>query len=161
MPDLPVVILFGPTASGKTALLEELFIRRNLGPAEIISADSMQVYRGMDIGTAKPGHEERARILHHLIDIRNPDEQFNAGEFVRLGGEACAAASARGHLPVVSGGAGFYLKNLVQGLPEAPPSDLSIRAALQDELARRGVAALMEELGAHDPVSAGRIHLND
>jgi tRNA dimethylallyltransferase len=161
MPAVPVIILFGPTASGKTALLEKLFIRRKVCPAEIISADSMQVYRGMDIGTAKPSPEERARIPHHLIDIRNPGEQFNAGEFVRLAREACIGAWARGSLPVVSGGTGFYLKNLVLGLPEAPPSDPAIRASLKDELARRGAAALAEELAARDPVSAGRIHPND
>jgi tRNA dimethylallyltransferase len=146
--------------------LEELFVSsgglfRKLGPVEIISADSMQVYRGMDIGTAKPPPEERARIPHHLIDIRNPDEQFNAGEFVRMATEACLAAAARGSLPVVSGGAGFYLKNLVSGLPEAPPTDVRLQAALREELARRGAAVLMEELAAVDPVSAGRIHLND
>jgi tRNA dimethylallyltransferase len=121
----------------------------------------MQVYRGMDIGTAKPSPEARARIPHHLIDIRNPDEQFNAGEFVRLAREACLGAWARGSLPVVSGGTGFYLKNLVLGLPEAPPSAPAVRAALKEELARRGAAALTEELAAHDPVSAGRIHPND
>jgi tRNA dimethylallyltransferase len=158
---LPVLILFGPTASGKTALLEELFVRRKICSGELISADSMQVYRGMDIGTAKPSLEERARIPHHLIDIRNPDEQFNAGEFVRLAGEACRAAWARGNLPVVSGGTGFYLKNLVLGLSGAPPSDPVIRAALKEELADRGAVGLMEELAVQDPVSAGRIHPND
>jgi tRNA dimethylallyltransferase len=158
---IPVFILFGPTASGKTALVEELFVRRKLCPAELISADSMQVYRGMDIGTAKPSLEERTRIPHHLIDIRDPDEQFNAGEFVRLAREACAAAWARGSLPVVSGGTGFYLKNLVLGLPDAPPSDPAIRAVLKAELAVRGAAGLVEELAAGDPVSAGRIHPND
>jgi tRNA dimethylallyltransferase len=156
---LPVIILFGPTASGKTSLLEDLFARKRLYPAEIISADSMQVYRGMDIGTAKPTPEERARIPHRLIDIRNPDEQFNAGEFVTLASEACLAAAARGSLPVVSGGTGFYLKNLVLGLPETPPSNPAIRTALQKEMAGR--EALMEELSACDPVSAGRIHPND
>jgi tRNA dimethylallyltransferase len=158
---LPVLILFGPTASGKTALLEELFVRRKIYSGELISADSMQVYRGMDIGTAKPSLEERARIPHHLIDIRNPDEQFNAGEFVRLAGDACRAAWAGGNLPVVSGGTGFYLKNLVLGLPEAPPSDPAIRAALKEALADQGAASLMEELAAQDPVSAGRIHPHD
>ena len=106
-------------------------------PAEIISADSMQVYRGMDIGTAKPSLRERAGIPHHLIDIRNPDEQFNAGEFVRLALEACDAARGRGKLPVVSGGTGFYLKNLVLGLPEAPPSDQAIRKTLREELVQK------------------------
>ena len=115
----------------------------------------------MDIGTAKPSPSERERIPHHLIDIRNPDEQFNAGEFVRLAEEACLAASCRGALPVVSGGTGFYLKNLVLGLSEAPPSDQGLRRELKEELSRRGAAAFMEELAKADPVSAGRIHIND
>jgi tRNA dimethylallyltransferase len=135
-----------------------------LGPfraLEIVSADSMQVYRGMDIGTAKPSPEERRRIPHHLIDIRNPDEQFNAGEFVRLADECCAQIAGRRALPVVSGGTGFYLKNFIMGLSEAPPSDMGIRAALREELGRRGAGALMEELARVDPVSAARIHLND
>ena len=155
---IPVLVLFGPTASGKTDILKKLF---NKGGAEIISADSMQVYRGMDIGTAKPSPEERARLPHHLIDIRDPDEQFNAGDFVRLAEEACIAAAGRGALPVVSGGTGFYLKNLVLGLSEAPPSDGSIRRELKEELKNKGAAVLMQELAAADPVSAGRIHIND
>ena len=154
-----VLVLFGPTASGKTALLEKLYSRLNV--LEIVSADSMQVYRGMDIGTAKPSSMERAKIHHHLIDIRNPDEQFNAGDFVRLAEEACLAAAGRGALPVVSGGAGFYLKNLIMGLSGAPPSDPEIRKALKKELIERGAAPLMEELVRADPVSAGRIHIND
>jgi len=163
----PVLVLFGPTASGKTALLEELFgsvgttSENKFSVAEIISADSMQVYRGMDIGTAKPSPEERAKIPHHLIDIRNPDEQFNAGEFTRLAEEACAAAAGRGALPVVSGGTGFYLKNLVLGLSEAPPVDSEIRRLLKNELTAKGAPSLMKELAEADPVSAGRIHIND
>ena len=121
----------------------------------------MQVYRGMDIGTAKPSAEERERIPHHLIDIRNPDEQFNAGEFVRLAGLACLDIARRGKLPIISGGAGFYLKNFILGLPEAPPSDPEVRADLKRDLRERGAAALMEELARGDPVSAGRIHIND
>ena len=121
----------------------------------------MQVYRGMDIGTAKPSAEERERIPHHLIDIRNPDEQFNAGEFVRLAGLACLDIARRGKLPIISGGAGFYLKNFILGLPEAPSSDPEVRADLKRELRERGAAALMEELARGDPVSAGRIHIND
>jgi tRNA dimethylallyltransferase len=158
---LPVFILFGPTASGKTAMLTRLFAGGGEAAAEIVSADSMQVYRGMDIGTAKPGPGEREKLPHHLIDIRNPDEQFTAGDFVRFAGEACAAISRRGKLPVVSGGTGFYLKNFILGLPETPPSDGEIRGALKAEFLRRGAAALWEELRAADPVSAGRIHLND
>jgi tRNA dimethylallyltransferase len=155
------LILFGPTASGKTAIIEKLFIKGRICPAEIISADSMQVYRGMDIGTAKPSAEEQARLPHHLIDIREPKEQFNAGEFVRLASEAIRAISGRGALPVVSGGTGFYLKNLIMGLPESPPSDAAIRLALREELSAKGARALMDELVSCDPVSAGRIHIND
>ena len=159
---IPVLVLFGPTASGKTALLEQLFGgEKNQIPAEIICADSMQVYRGMDIGTAKPSLKERARIPHHLIDIRDPNEQFNAGDFVRLAEQACLEASNRGVLPVVSGGTGFYLKNLVLGLSEAPPSDKEICALLKEELAAKGAVPLMQELAKADPVSAGRIHIND
>jgi tRNA dimethylallyltransferase len=121
----------------------------------------MQVYRGMDIGTAKPSPEEQARIPHHLIDIRNPDEQFNAGDFVHLADQCCARIAARGLLPVVSGGTGFYLKNFILGLPDAPPSDPGIRAALKGELRLRGAAALMEELVRVDPESGGRVHIND
>jgi tRNA dimethylallyltransferase len=115
----------------------------------------------MDIGAAKPGPEERARLPHHLIDIRDPDEDFTAGDFVRLADAACRDIRRRGKLPVLSGGTGFYLKNFILGLPEAPPADPAIRAALRDELALRGAASLMEELRGCDPVSAGRIHLND
>jgi tRNA dimethylallyltransferase len=162
---IPVCVLFGPTASGKTAVLARLFAGEGgedpVCPAEVVSADSMQVYRGMDIGTAKPDAGERQRLPHHLIDIRNPDEQFTAGDFVRLADEACFDIERRGKLPVVSGGTGFYLKNFIRGLPEAPPSDGEIRAALKAEFRDRGAAALMEELRAADPVSAGRIHIND
>jgi len=121
----------------------------------------MQVYRGMDIGTAKPSKIERARLPHHLIDILDPSQQFNAGDFVRLADEACLQIAGRGKLPVVSGGTGFYLKNFIMGLSEAPPSDREIRSQLKQELKEKGSAALMEELAAGDPVSAKRIHIND
>jgi tRNA dimethylallyltransferase len=96
-----------------------------------------------------------------LIDIRNPDEQFNAGDFVRLADEACADIARRGKLPVVSGGTGFYLKNFIQGLPAAPPADPAVRAGLKRELNEQGAAALMARLARGDPESAGKIHLND
>ncbi|MDR1869438.1 MAG: tRNA (adenosine(37)-N6)-dimethylallyltransferase MiaA [Treponema sp.] len=153
-----VLVLFGPTASGKTGILLELF---SGAQAEVISADSMQVYRGMDIGTAKPSAEERTRLPHHLIDIRDPSQQFNVGDFVRLADEACLQIAGRGKLPIVSGGTGFYLKNFILGLSEAPPSDIKIRAQLKEELREKGAAALMEELAVCDPVSAQRIHIND
>jgi tRNA dimethylallyltransferase len=164
VPPVPVLILFGPTASGKTEILNSLAGFAARGPwrgLEVVSADSMQVYRGMDIGTAKPSPEERRRIPYHLVDIRNPGEQFNAGDFVRLADECCAQINGRGALPVVSGGTGFYLKNFILGLSEAPPSDREIRAALWEELRRRGAAALAEELSRADPASAARIHPSD
>jgi len=182
-----VLILFGPTASGKTALLDKLSRGGNPSPLvmaehspalldklsrggnplagkasiEVISADSMQVYRGMDIGTAKPSAEEQSRIRHHLIDVKDPNEQFSAGDFVRCSEAACLDAESRGALPVVSGGTAFYLQNLILGLSEAPPSDHSIRAQLAAELASRGAASLMAELAFVDSVSAKRIHIND
>jgi tRNA dimethylallyltransferase len=160
--EIPVLLLFGPTASGKTEIIEGLFAGAAPAyPVEIVSADSMQVYRGMDIGTAKASRELRERLPHHLIDIRNPDEQFNVGEFVRLADEAVRDIWRRGALPVVSGGAGFYLNNLVLGLPAAPPSDPAIRRALREELLSRGAAALAAELRECDPRSAEKIHGND
>ncbi len=165
MPDqsaIPVMILFGPTASGKTAILERLFAEPEaVFPAEIVSADSMQVYRGMDIGTAKVSPEVRKRLPHHLIDICDPREQFNAAEFIRFADEACVDISAREKLPVISGGTGFYLKNFIEGLSEAPPSDSGIREQLQAELDQYGVERLVKELSACDPVSAARIHIHD
>ena len=115
----------------------------------------------MDIGTAKPTAEERTRLPHHLIDIREPTEQFHAGDFVRLADEICLQITSRGKLPVISGGTGFYLKNFILGLSEAPPSNKEIRTAIEQELAKKGAAAMMEELAAIDPASAGRIHIND
>jgi tRNA dimethylallyltransferase len=160
---MPALVFFGPTGSGKTALLEQIFGENPsfAGRAEIVSADSMQVYRGMDIGTAKPAPALQRILPHHLIDIRAPDEPFNAGEFVRLADRACVMIARKGALPVVSGGAGFYLKHFVQGLPQAPPSDGAIRRRLKAELERQGIPFLMAELQALDPVSAGRIHPND
>jgi tRNA dimethylallyltransferase len=157
---IPALVLFGPTASGKTAVLESLFASGSF-PAEIVSADSMQVYRGMDIGTAKPPPALLARLPHHLIDILGPGEQFNAGEFVRLADEACAGILRRGRLPVLSGGTGFYLNAFIRGLPEAPPSDPGVRRILREERRLRGAGALAEELARCDPPSAGRIHLHD
>ncbi|MDR2659064.1 MAG: tRNA (adenosine(37)-N6)-dimethylallyltransferase MiaA [Spirochaetaceae bacterium] len=166
MPEIPVIVLFGPTASGKTALLEELFsggkkTAAETISAEIVSADSMQVYRGMDIGTAKPPPDFCAALPHHLIDILDPDEQFNAGEFARRADQTCEDIHKRGMLPVISGGAGFYLKNFIQGLPEAPPADAAVREKLSAELLSAGAAALRSELQTADPESAARIHPND
>ncbi|MDR2049455.1 MAG: tRNA (adenosine(37)-N6)-dimethylallyltransferase MiaA [Treponema sp.] len=161
----PVLVLFGPTASGKTELLSRLFLEKTAGretvEAEVVSADSMQVYRGMDIGTAKPSLELRRHLPHHLIDIRNPGEQFNVGDFVRLADLTCADIHSRGKLPVVSGGTGFYLKNFILGLSAAPSSDSAVREALKKELTEKGAEALRKELAEKDGESAARIHIND
>jgi tRNA dimethylallyltransferase len=146
---------------GKTSVAEELFTGDGARRAEIVSADSMQVYKGMDIGTAKPSASLRERLPHHLIDIRMPDQSYNAGDFVHLAKETIARIAERGALPVVSGGTGFYLKNLIMGLPEAPPSDEGVRRALKAELREQGAETLGRELAACDPVSAARIHIND
>ena len=159
---IPVLVLFGPTASGKTAVLERLFASSGKRfEAEVVSADSMQVYRRMDIGTAKPSADLLSRLPHHLIDIRNPDEPFCVGDFVRLADEACSAIRARGRLPVVAGGTGFYLKHFVLGLAEAPPADPAVRAEVREELSRFGAEKLHAELARADPASAARIHLHD
>ncbi|MDR2632479.1 MAG: tRNA (adenosine(37)-N6)-dimethylallyltransferase MiaA [Treponema sp.] len=163
---IPVCIFFGPTGSGKTAILESLFVpdaqgKTLLEGAEVVSADSMQVYRGMDQGTAKPPASLRSALPHHLIDICNPDEQFTLGTFVSLADACCRDIVRRGKVPVVSGGTGFYLKHFIQGLPEAPPSDALIRRELREELRLRGRAPLLEALAAGDPQSARHIHPND
>lgn len=174
---LPVeaVILTGPTASGKTELLDEVLgvgapawlprlrdaWRVDIAQAHVISADSMQAYRGMDIGTAKPSASLLERLPHHLIDIKNPDEQYTAGEFVTRADMICEELIGRGVLPIVSGGTGFYLQNLICGLPKAPASSPEIRANVAGDLERLGAKALRAELAAADPESAARIHEHD
>ncbi|ULQ59707.1 tRNA (adenosine(37)-N6)-dimethylallyltransferase MiaA [Brucepastera parasyntrophica] len=170
---LPVLVIFGPTASGKTALADIFFSEKPSipipegisallnGRAEIISADSMQVYRGMDIGTAKPDRDFRKKLPHHLIDICDPDEQFCAGDFVRLADAACGDIFSRGKMPVVLGGTAFYIKNFLFGLPETPQADAEVRKKLQERAEKEGIAVLLKELEAIDPVSARRIGIHD
>jgi tRNA dimethylallyltransferase len=165
--DPVAIVLVGPTASGKTALLDELFgdasarQARGLPEAEVVSADSMQAYRGLDIGTAKPDSSLLSRLPHRLIDIRDCREQYSVGDFVHLADEACAEIARAGKLPIVAGGTGFYVKNFICGLPSAPAADPELRAAIAAELEERGAAALRAELEASDPVSARRIHPHD
>ena len=157
IPPARVILLFGPTAVGKTDLLVRLFA----GRGEIISADSMQVYRYMDVGTAKPGPDVLSSLPHHLIDIKYPDEQYNAGEFVHEADRLVPEIEARGRVPVVSGGTAFYFRNFIYGLPEAPPGDEEIREGLRRELEAEGAEALYRELERVDPVTAGRITPTD
>jgi len=154
---IPVVCLFGPTAVGKTGLLEQLFA----GSGEVISADSMQVYRGMDIGTAKPDPETLTRLPHHLIDILDFTSQFNAGDFIRQADQAVRDIHSRGLLPVISGGTAFYFRNFLYGLPEIPVVPAGIRQELTERKDREGLSSLWEELGTADPVTAGRIEPGD
>jgi tRNA dimethylallyltransferase len=121
----------------------------------------MQAYRGMDIGTAKPGPELLAILPHRLIDILDPSEQYTAGDFVRLADAACAEIAAAGKLPVVSGGTGFYVRNFICGMPSAPPAEPGLRAQVARDRGEKGEAALREELAALDPESAARIHPRD
>lgn len=150
-------MLFGPTAVGKTALVEQLFSRH----FEIINADSMQVYRYLDIGTAKPSPELRKRIPHHLIDIRNPDEQYDVGCFVKDADAAAREIYSRGKMPLITGGTAFYFYHFLYGLPPAPPSDPEIRVSLYHKLREEGRETLYAELEEHDPVSAAKLHPHD
>jgi len=154
-----VLAIVGPTAAGKSLLALRLAARCG---GEIVSADSMQVYRGMDIGTAKPGPEERARVPHHLIDVADPAEPFSVAAFQRLARAAVEHVAAAGRLPVVAGGTGLYVRALLHDYDFTPPGR---EPRIRDELARRaqeeGPAALHRELEGVDAVAAGRIHPND
>ena len=150
-------MLVGPTAAGKTALAVELAER--LG-GEVVSADAFAVYRGLDIGTAKPGPAEMRRVPHHLIDVADPRERYSAGMFARDADAAIAAIRARGRLPIVVGGTMFYVRALLRGLFPEPPRDEALRRTLDDEW-RRDPAALRERLAELDPEAAGRLAPGD
>ncbi len=142
---------------GKTELLNEL---AELS-IEIINADSMQGYRYMDIGTAKPDSETRRRVPHHLIDIKEPNQQFSVGEFVRRADRLVKEIAARGALPVVAGGTAFYVRHFLTGLPESPPQNPEVRGRLREELSRRGLPALFTELEHADPAYAAKVGPED
>ena len=161
---LPVLVIFAPTASGKTALTRELFSPQGshfILKAEIISADSQAVYKEMDIGTAKPDPELCSEIPHHIINLLNPDQQYNVSDFVDAADLACSEIYARGSLPVVCGGTGFYIRNFLYGLAPTPVSDEKLRNELKERIAREGNQTLYDELKNIDPESAAKIHPND
>ena len=155
----PVVVIFGPTAVGKTELLLKLFPQTV--DAEVIAADSMQVYTHLDVGTAKPGPEVLEQIPHHLISVVEPRQQFNAGEFVRRADALVSRIVARSRLPVISGGTAYYLRSFLFGLPEGPPGDPGVRRQLREELEEGGLEHLLQELERIDPVSRERIAPRD
>jgi len=143
-PPSRVLFLGGPTAAGKSELA--MLLAEKLG-GEIISVDSMQVYRGLDIGTAKPRPAERARVPHHLIDVVAVTEPFNAAHFMKLAHEAVSKIQQRGHVPILCGGTGLYFKVFLEGLGQAPPGNAALRA----ELAATPLAELLRELAERDP----------
>jgi tRNA dimethylallyltransferase len=157
-PPSPLIAIVGPTASGKTALALRLAERHG---GEIVSCDSLSVYRGLDVGSAKPLAEERARVPHHLLDVVAPDADFSAAEYARLARAALRGITARGRLPIVAGGTGLYLKALLQGLFEGPSRDPDLRRRLEGIGARFGDARLHRLLVRVDAAAAARIPVRD
>jgi len=158
MPKLPVICLAGPTASGKTEIAIELCSKY---PLDVISVDSALVYRGMDIGTAKPDAETLKRTPHRLIDIRDPEQRYSAGDFVRDAENEIDDILASGRIPLLVGGTMMYFRSLTEGIAELPEADPDVRAALDAEAASIGWPAMHQRLEGVDPESAARIHAND
>ncbi len=155
---IPVVIIEGPTASGKSALAFELAHNLN---TEIISADSRQVYRCLDIGTAKPSSDELSRIKHHLVDIIDPDERYNAGLFSKQAFAICQSLSKQGKIPILCGGTGLYVKALLEGLFKSDANDPLIRQSLEADYREKGLTALYDKLLEVDGAAAQKISSND
>lgn len=172
---IPVAVIFGATACGKTALAARLFSSTSsigdssnndilasvIGKVEIISADSVQVYRGMPIGSAQPPRELLHTLPHHLIGICNPSEEFSVADFVHRADTLCKDITACGKHPVILGGTAFYLKHFMYGMPDTPQADPTLRTGLQKKLRKIGTAAMYAELKTFDPISAAKIHIND
>lgn len=164
----PLIALIGPTAVGKTGVVLQLAEQLS---AEAVNLDSMQVYRHMDIGTAKPNAEERRRVRHHLLDLVNPDEDYNVNLYINDAEKVCLEIGTRGKIPLLTGGTGLYLKGFQDGLFTMADGDLSkeetnprseeVRDGLQKTLLEQGRAVLHEKLTGVDPISAVRIHPND
>ena len=154
----PAVVITGPTAAGKTAVAIELARRF---PVDLISVDSAQVYRGMNVGSAKPDADTLAQFPHALIDIREPEQTYSAADFVRDAGEQMQQSRRNGRIPLLVGGTTLYIKALRYGLDELPAADPSVRAALAEQAAKRGWAAMHTELVAIDPALRNHIRRND
>ena len=154
-----ILVISGPTASGKTALAVELALRHN---GEVVSADSMQIYRRMDIGTAKPTREEMRGVPHHMLDVADPAEDFSVARYVDMAAACVDDILARGRLPIVAGGTGLYIDSLLSGRTFAAfEPDSSLRGELEERFDRVGGEAMLEELSKVDPASAQRLHPND
>ena len=158
MPDAPLIVIVGPTASGKTAL--SLFLAHHFH-GEIVSCDSVAVYHDFEIGSARPTRSERRFAPHHLIDIADPRKAFTAGDYARLAREALGGISSRGHLPIVVGGTGLYLRALLEGLFEGPSRSEELRERLRERASRRGAGYLHRILARLDQSAAAKIHPND
>jgi tRNA dimethylallyltransferase len=155
---IAILVIAGPTASGKERLA--VAAARRLG-GEIVSADSMKVYRGMDIGTAKPSADLRRAVPHHLLDIAEPSETFSTARWVRMADQVLADIRARGRVPIVSGGTPLYLKALLEGMFEGPSADAAVRGRLVADAESKGTPVLHARLSQIDPAAATRIHPND
>jgi tRNA dimethylallyltransferase len=153
-----VVVIAGPTASGKSELAVELSV---LLQGEIVNADSMQVYRHMDIGTAKASPSERRGVPHHLLDVVDPNEEFNAAIYRSLAVPVIRGILSRGKVCFVVGGTGLYIKTLLGGLLQCPPADDVVRERLRDQVKEQGLDGMYRRLEALDPVSAKKIHVHD
>jgi len=154
----PLLLIVGPTGMGKTAVAARLAASV---PMEVVSADSRQVYRGMDAATGKPTSEERKAVRHHLLDLIEPGERYHAARFRLDAAQAIEAIRAAGRLPVVVGGTGLYVRALLRGLDPAPPADPALRVELEETARANGPAVLHERLRALDPERAARLHPND
>ncbi len=156
---IPVAAVVGPTASGKSRLAVELALSRN---GEVISADSMQIYKGMNIGTAKPTAEEMRGVPHHLIDFAPLSQPFSVADYVSLASDCISEVHARGRLPVIAGGTGLYIRSLLQNIRFTEnDKDEALRKELAEKAEKLGVQTLIDELRSFDPASAQRIHPNN